>query len=54
MYEDFAQSRARQNVEEVISEEDNKEMVIEEKEVAVPEKKRKVDSSQTHIFQVTL
>lgn len=47
LYEDFAQSRAKQNVEDIITE-DN------ENETAPPEKKKKKTTNppQGHVFQV--
>ena len=47
LYEDFARSRAKKQVEEVVGEEI--EMVEQPKE-----EKKPADSNQTHIFQVML
>ena len=47
LYEDFAQSRAKQNVEDIITEDNDNE-------TAPPEKKKKKTTSppQGHVFQV--
>ena len=55
LYEDFAKSRVKKQVEEVITGEDEDKndvaMTMEDAEAAITKKKK--DASQTHIFQAS-